>query len=98
MARAVAGAVPVRGEAPEHIGNTELEQDRALVLRVQHGEREAFNELARRYARRAFAIAYRILRQVQDAEDLVQDALIAALETIGSFDAARPFAPWFFKI
>ena len=98
MARAGAGAVPVRGEAPEHIGNTELEQERALVLRVQRGEREAFNALARRYARRAFAIAYRILRQVQDAEDLVQDALIAALENIGSFDAARPFAPWFFKI
>ena len=98
MARAAAGAVPVRGEAPEHIGNAELEQERALVVRVQRGEREAFNALARRYARRAFAIAYRILRQVQDAEDLVQDALIAALENIGSFDAARPFAPWFFKI
>ena len=101
MARAVAGAVSVRGEAPEYtesVANTELEYERALVLRVQRGQREAFSELARRYAKRAFAIAYRILRQVQDAEDLVQDALLAALDNIGSFDAARPFAPWFFKI
>lgn len=86
-------AVPVvadRSAAPD--------DEAGLVVRVQHGDREAFDELARRYARRAFAIAYRILRQTQDAEDLVQDAFIAALEGIASFDPARPFAPWFFRI
>src|SRR6476619_1701577 len=72
--------------------------ERGLVLRVQQGDRDAFDELARRHARRAFAIAYRILRHTQDAEDLVQDAFIAALDGIGSFDPNRPFAPWFFKI
>jgi len=72
--------------------------ERELVIRVQHGDREAFDELARRHARRAFAIAYRILRHTQDAEDLVQDAFIAALDGIGTFDPTRPFAPWFFKI
>ena len=74
------------------------EDERQLVVRVQNGDRYAFDALARRYARRAFAIAYRILRHTQDAEDLVQDAFIAALDGIGSFDSARPFAPWFFKI
>src|SRR6476619_2840864 len=72
--------------------------ERGLVLRVQQGDRDAFDELARRHARRAFAIAYRILRHTQDAEDLVQDAFIAALDGIASFDPTRPFAPWFFKI
>lgn len=74
------------------------DDERGLVLRVQQGDREAFDELARRHARRAFAIAYRILRHTQDAEDLVQDAFIAALDGIASFDPTRPFAPWFFKI
>jgi RNA polymerase sigma-70 factor, ECF subfamily len=74
------------------------DDERDLVVRVQHGDREAFDELARRHARRAFAIAYRILRHTQDAEDLVQDAFIAALDRIGTFDPTRPFAPWFFKI
>jgi len=72
--------------------------EQGLVVRVQRGDRAAFDELARRYARRAFAIAYRILRHTQDAEDLVQDAFIAALDGIGSFDSARPFGPWFFRI
>jgi RNA polymerase sigma-70 factor (ECF subfamily) len=72
--------------------------DQALVVRVQRGDRDAFDELARRYTRRAFAVAYRILRDTHDAEDLVQDAFIAAFAGMRSFDPARPFAPWFFKI
>jgi RNA polymerase sigma-70 factor (ECF subfamily) len=80
------------------VPNEPRDDDRDLVTRVQHGDRKAFDELARRHARRAFAIAYRILRHTQDAEDLVQDAFIAALDGIGSFDPTRPFAPWFFKI
>ena len=84
------------GAAP--VPNEPHGDERELVTRVQHGDREAFDELARRHARRAFAIAYRILRHTQDAEDLVQDAFIAALDGIGTFDPTRPFAPWFFKI
>jgi RNA polymerase sigma-70 factor (ECF subfamily) len=80
------------------VPNEPHDDERELVIRVQHGDREAFDELTRRHARRAFAIAYRILRHTQDAEDLVQDAFIAALDGIGSFDPTRPFAPWFFKI
>ena len=74
------------------------DDERDLVIRVQRGDKHAFDELARRYARRAFAVAYRILRHTQDAEDLVQDSFMAALDGIGSFDPARPFAPWFYKI
>lgn len=74
------------------------DEERDLVVRVQRGDKHAFDELVRRYARRAFAVAYRILRHTQDAEDLVQDAFVAALDGIGSFDPTRPFAPWFFKI
>ena len=90
MAGGFGGAAAVPNDGPD--------DERDLVVRVQRGDRDAFDELARRYARRAFAIAYRILRHTQDAEDLVQDAFIATLDGIASFDPARPFAPWFFKI
>ncbi|HEU4829444.1 MAG TPA: sigma-70 family RNA polymerase sigma factor [Gemmatimonadales bacterium] len=69
-----------------------------LVERVRTGETEAFGELVRRYQRRAYAIAYRLLRQQQDAEDLVQDAFMTALDKLDSFDVRRPFGPWFFRI
>ncbi|HEX6091231.1 MAG TPA: sigma-70 family RNA polymerase sigma factor [Gemmatimonadales bacterium] len=69
-----------------------------LVRRVRQGDTEAFGELVRRYERRAFAVAYRLTRQRQDAEDLVQDAFIAALDKLDGFDAERSFGPWFFRI
>jgi RNA polymerase sigma-70 factor (ECF subfamily) len=69
-----------------------------LVTRVRDGDPEAFGELVRRYERRAFAVAYRLTGQRQDAEDLVQDAFIAALDKLDSFDEGRPFGAWFFRI
>ena len=72
--------------------------DAELVARVQRGESEAFDRLARRYAKRAFAVANRLLQNVADAEDVVQDSFIAAVNAIDSFDPARPFGPWFMRI
>ena len=69
-----------------------------LIERVREGDAQAFGELVQRYQRRAFAIAYRLLRHIQDAEDLVQESFIAALDRLDSFDVRRPFGPWFFRI
>lgn len=75
-----------------------LAEEAALLARVQAGDSAVFDTLVRRYMRRAFAIAYRLLGHREDAEDLVQDAFLIALERIGSFDLTRPFGPWFFRI
>ncbi|MEJ7810829.1 MAG: sigma-70 family RNA polymerase sigma factor [Gemmatimonadaceae bacterium] len=72
--------------------------DGALATRVQRGDAAAFDELVRRYMGRAFAVAYRVLGHREDAEDLVQDAFVAALANIERFDVARPFGPWLFRI
>ena len=72
--------------------------DAALVERVRGGDVAAYDELVGRHMRRAHAVAFRLLRSREDAEDLVQDAFIQALDKIDSFDTTRPFAPWFFRI
>ncbi|MDB4951809.1 MAG: polymerase sigma factor, sigma-70 family [Gemmatimonadetes bacterium] len=72
--------------------------DLLLVERVRAGDTEAFGTLARRYSRRALSVAYRVLEHPEDAEDLVQDAFMVALEKIDTFRADRAFAPWFFRI
>jgi RNA polymerase sigma-70 factor (ECF subfamily) len=69
-----------------------------LIGRVRHRDAAAFDELVRRYLRRAFAVAYHVMQHREDAEDLVQDAFITVLEQIDRYDPARPFAPWFFRI
>jgi len=73
-------------------------EERRLVARVQAGDTEAFDALVRRYLRRAHAIARRLMQNPADAEDLVQDAFLRALERIGTFDPRRAFGPWFFRL
>ena len=75
-----------------------VEDDSALVERVRAGDVEAFDQLVRRHSKRAYALAYRLLGHREDAEDLVQDAFIQALDRIDTFERGRPFAPWFFRI
>jgi RNA polymerase sigma-70 factor (ECF subfamily) len=65
---------------------------------VRAGDPAAFDVLVRRYLSRAYAVAYRILGHREDAEDLVQDAFLSALQHIDSFDLSRPFWPWLSRI
>jgi RNA polymerase sigma-70 factor (ECF subfamily) len=83
-----------RVEAPDE----PVAADAALVLQVRRGDPGAFDTLLRRYLKPAFAVAYRILGQREDAEDLVQEAFVAVLEHIDSFDVQREFRPWLLRI
>src|SRR6185369_5345505 len=74
------------------------EEERRLVQRVRGGDVAAFDQLVRRYIDRAGAIARRLMQNREDAEDLVQDAFMRALERLDSFDDTRDFGPWFFRL
>jgi RNA polymerase sigma-70 factor (ECF subfamily) len=78
--------------------NDDSDLDRELLVRVREGERDAFGQIVERYLQRAMALAMRLLRHREDAEDLVQDAFLAALQHIDSFDLSRPFWPWLSRI
>ena len=69
-----------------------------LVVQVQQGDSAAYAVLVRRHLPRAQRIAWRMLRHREDAEDVVQDAFLRALERIDQCDPSRPFGPWFFRI
>ena len=73
-------------------------EDTELVERVRAGDFEAFDVLVNRHMKRAYSVAYRLLGQREDAEDLVQDAFMVALEKIDTFQAGRSFSPWFYRI
>jgi RNA polymerase sigma-70 factor (ECF subfamily) len=70
----------------------------AAIARVQRGETEAFDLLVRRYMRTGYGVAFRVVGHRQDAEDVVQEAFLAAQANIGSFDTGRKFGPWFHRI
>lgn len=72
--------------------------DRELVERARHGDAAAYDRLVRRHLGRATSIARRLLGNVEDAEDLVQEAFIRALDRIATYDATRAFGPWFYRL
>lgn len=76
----------------------EREQDRLLVERLQSGDRSAFRELYDRYQRRAFSIAFGMVKNESDARDIVQDAFIKAYRNIASFQGTAAFYTWFYRI
>lgn len=72
--------------------------DAELAERVRRGDAGAFDVLVTRHMRRALSVAYRLLGHPQDAEDLVQEAFLAALTKIDTFRTDRDFRPWFYRI
>ncbi len=68
--------------------------ERGLALRAAAGDREAFAEIVRAHQRAVFNVAYRLLGNVQDAEDAAQDAFLRAWQFFDKFDPDRPLAPW----
>ena len=71
---------------------------RALVERAKHGDSEAFDELARQVGDQCMAIAYRILRDADQADDAVQTALIASWRDIRRLRDNDRFEPWLHRI
>lgn len=69
-----------------------------LVARVKRGDAGAFDLLVSLHLRRAYSVAYRLLGQREDAEDLVQEAFLTALQKIDTFQEGRSFGPWFYRI
>ena len=72
--------------------------DPELVLAAQAGELAAFEELATRHERRIYTLAFRILRNPHDAEDVTQQAFLSALEHLATFRAEASFATWLSRI
>jgi RNA polymerase sigma factor (sigma-70 family) len=71
---------------------------RALVEQAKRGDREAFDALARTVGDRCLAIAFRILRDVDLAEDAVQTALITAWRELRTLRDPDRFEPWLHRI
>jgi RNA polymerase sigma-70 factor (ECF subfamily) len=91
----------VRSAGDSIAGADATEADRAegdLIDAARSGDSLAFDTLVERHLRKAYAVAYRLLGQRQDAEDVVQDAFLAALTKLDTFERGRPFAPWLLRI
>ncbi len=68
------------------------------IAAVQSGQGDSFDYLVSKYMRRVVSIAWGVIRNPADAEDLAQEAFVKAYETIGRFRTGQPFGPWIYRI
>jgi len=68
------------------------------VRAAKAGDADAFGRLVLEHALAARRVAYAVLKSWEEAEDVVQDAALAAWQAVDRFDAERAFRPWFLRI
>lgn len=72
--------------------------DAFLVKRAQEGYLDAYSELVTRHGALAYRVALRLLGNHYDAEDVAQEALVAAWQQLSQFKAEASFATWLYRI
>lgn len=65
---------------------------------AKDGDPAAYDYLVSKYMKRVVSIAWGIVRNAHDAEDLAQEAFVKAYRTIGRFRSGEPFGPWIYRI
>ncbi len=75
-----------------------MDEDLDLINRAEAGDREAFNDLVRKYQKSLYAMIYRMVGNQEDASDLIQKAFIKAFTGLKSFERRSTFKTWLYQI
>jgi RNA polymerase sigma-70 factor (ECF subfamily) len=77
---------------------TDADRDRALLAAHVAGSPDAFGELVRTHQQRLWAVALRTMRDPDDAADVLQEALIKAFRSAGTFRGDAAVSTWLYRI
>lgn len=84
--------------ATEMSNDTSSAEDRQLIDKFKAGEHEAFDQLVEKYSGRAYQIAYGILGNRQDAEEVAQDVFVRIHRALPRFRGDSEFTTWMYRI
>lgn len=93
-------AASTRFFTPAQHGPDSAEDDAQLLSRIQRGNHAAFSLLVHRHAARFYRVAYRMMSDRSEAEDIVQEAFVKLWERPGLWQAERNtrFTTWFYRV
>jgi len=72
--------------------------DEELVRKSKEGDERAFGELIYSYESKVYSLALKMVRNPEDAEDVLQDTFLRAYRGIKSFQGASTFSTWIYRI
>ena len=73
-------------------------RDQELLTQLRSGDEQALTELSRIYGAKIFQLAYRYLKNREDAEELTQDVLYKVYRNIGAFRGDSALSSWIYRI
>lgn len=76
----------------------ESDSDKALVERVQKGDKRAFDLLVRKYQHKLVGVVSRYINDWSECQDVAQDTFVRAYRAIGSFRGDAQFYTWIYRI
>jgi len=77
---------------------TDRDIDQQLVVRVQRGDKAAFDLLVSKYQRKIFRLLSRLIRDQAEVEDIAQEAFIKAYRALPNFRGDSAFYTWLYRI
>jgi len=69
-----------------------------IILNARSGDTVAFRKLVEMHHRLAYSVAFRMLRNREDAEDIVQEAFVRSWKNLERFDMSMKFSTWLYHI
>lgn len=72
--------------------------DETLVAEFQKGSQDSFEELISRYADKAYGMASRLVRNPEDAEEVIQDVFTTVFRKVEGFEGKSSFSSWLYRI
>jgi RNA polymerase sigma-70 factor (ECF subfamily) len=75
-----------------------VSDESSYVSRARLGDEAAWAEIVRRHGEAMFRLAYLMLADGDEADDLAQEAFVRAYRSLHNFDISRPLRPWLLTI
>ena len=101
VARRSAESMPENRRASEGVGSVatpEAQEDIALVRRTLTGDQQAFAALVEKYKDSVFNVAYRMLGNPSEAEDVAQETFVRAYTQLHTYKDSHRFSTWLLSI
>ena len=75
-----------------------VEADKEIIQRILSGEAKAYRLLVERHKDRALTLAVRMLKNKEEAEEVLQDAFVRAFRALPRFEFRSSFQTWFYRV
>ena len=74
------------------------DSDSELIQLARSGDDHAYDQLLKKYKQSVYNLVFRMVRDIQEAEDLTQESFIKAFSSLAQFNEEYAFSTWLYKI